>query len=92
MRRGVVLGVLLALAGLAGGAWFALQPAPDGDSVLSSDAPIEFVRGNSADPESLDPLYARSEPALNIMRDLHEGLVSLDAAGTPVPGAAQRWT
>jgi len=92
LRRGGVLGVLLALAGLAGGAWFALQPAPDSDQAASSDRPIEFVRGNSADPESLDPLYARSEPALNIMRDLHEGLVSLDAAGVPVPGAARRWT
>jgi oligopeptide transport system substrate-binding protein len=60
-------------------------PEPDGAAV------VEFVRGNSADPESLDPLQARSEPALNVLRDLHEGLTALDAAGRVIPGAARSW-
>jgi ABC-type oligopeptide transport system substrate-binding subunit len=56
----------LALAVLL--AWLATRPPP---APLDSVAKVEFVRGNNADPESLDPLHARSEPALNIMRDLH---------------------
>src|SRR5690606_24615125 len=38
-----------------------------------------------------DPLHARSEPALNVLRDLHEGLTTLDAAGRVIPGAASHW-
>lgn len=92
LRRLGVAGAVLALAVLAGGAWLVLRPPPEGRDAGPAEAPVEFVRGNSTDPESLDPLHARSEPALNIMRDLHEGLVSLDAAGEQVPAAARRWT
>ena len=73
-------------------AWLALRP--DAEPPASSPVPagaVEFVRGNNADPESLDPLQARSEPALNILRDLHEGLTTLDASGTVIPGAARHW-
>ena len=45
-------------------------------------------RGNGSEPESLDPHAARSEAALTILRDLYEGLTSLDAAGEPVLAAA----
>ena len=76
----------LALAVLL--AWLATRPPP---APLDSVAKVEFVRGNNADPESLDPLHARSEPALNIMRDLHEGLATLDATAGIVPGAAKSW-
>jgi oligopeptide transport system substrate-binding protein len=75
----------LALAVLA---WTSLGPGPDPGQVESA---IEFVRGNNTDPESLDPLHARSEPALNVLRDLHEGLATLDAAGRVIPGAARGW-
>jgi oligopeptide transport system substrate-binding protein len=69
-------------------AWLALRPssAPGPAAVA-----VEFVRGNNTDPESLDPLHARGEPALNILRDLHEGLATLDAAGQVIPGAARAW-
>ena len=73
-------------------AWLALRP--DAEPPASSPVPagaVEFVRGNNADPESLDPLQARSEPALNILRDLHEGLTTLDASGNVIPGAARHW-
>lgn len=70
--------------------WLALRTdAPSGLGARS--AAVEFVRGNNTDPESLDPLQARSEPALNILRDLHEGLATLDAAARVVPGAARTW-
>lgn len=75
-----------AAAGLL--AWLAF--GPDRDSLIVP-APVELVRGNNADPESLDPLHARSEPALNILRDLHEGLTTFDAGGRVIPGAARHW-
>lgn len=70
-------------------AWLVLRPAavPPGGGA----AAVEFVRGNNTDPESLDPLQARSEPALNVLRDLHEGLTGLDAGGQVIPGAASAW-
>jgi oligopeptide transport system substrate-binding protein len=49
-------------------------------------------RGNEAEPESLDPHAVRSVAALNISRDLGEGLVSLDADGELIPGAAHTWS
>jgi oligopeptide transport system substrate-binding protein len=70
-------------------AWAALRPGPESQH---DAAKVEFVRGNNADPESLDPLHARSEPALNILRDLHEGLTGLDARGQVIPGAARSWS
>ncbi len=80
---------LLVALGLALLAWLVLRPGP---GIAPGPAPVEFVRGNNADPESLDPLQARSEPALNVLRDLHEGLTTLDAAGRVIPGAAREWS
>ena len=48
-------------------------------------------RGNGPEPDSLDPQLARSDSAANILRDLYEGLASLDARAAPAPGAAARW-
>ena len=84
-RWAVAVVVLLALL-----AWLALRPATT-VSPGGRVAAVEFVRGNNADPESLDPLQARSEPALNVLRDLHEGLTGLDAGGQVIPGAARAW-
>ena len=75
----VTAAALLALcAALAGcGA-----PAPDGD-VLH--------RGNETEPDSLDPHRARSVAAMNVLRDLGEGLVTLAPDGSLKPGLAERW-
>lgn len=48
-------------------------------------------RGNGSEAETLDPQAARSESALTIARDLFEGLMAVDAAGNPVPAAAERY-
>src|SRR5918999_1248800 len=40
---------------------------------------------------SIDPQEARTPHARLIARDLFEGLVTLDAERTPIPGAAARW-
>jgi oligopeptide transport system substrate-binding protein len=81
--------LIIGLAAVASLAWLAIRPA--GVVPPQSATVMEFVRGNNADPESLDPLHARSEPALNVLRDLHEGLTALDAAGNVKPGAARNW-
>lgn len=51
-----------------------------------------LLRGNSIEPESLDPQRARGIEAANILRDLYEGLVREDAGGNLVPGVASHWT
>jgi oligopeptide transport system substrate-binding protein len=48
-------------------------------------------RGNSVEPESLDPHRARGVSASNILRDLYEGLATEGPDGAIVPGVAERW-
>lgn len=48
-------------------------------------------RGLGPEPDSLDPHQAQGLSALNVARDLYEGLVTLDAAGEPRPGSASAW-
>jgi oligopeptide transport system substrate-binding protein len=50
-----------------------------------------FRRGNGPEPDSLDPQLARSDSSGQILRDVYEGLTSLDAHAEPVPGAAASW-
>ncbi len=49
-------------------------------------------RGNGPEPESLDPQKARQDSSLNLLRDLFEGLTSLDSQGAVIPGAAESWS
>ncbi len=86
MRRlGLLAGVAVGAALLAWGASRLLLAPPD--PVLANT----LHRGNGAEAESLDPQAARSEAALTIVRDLYEGLMSVDASGQPVPAAAERY-
>ena len=48
-------------------------------------------RGNSVEPETLDPHMARGVSASNILRDLYEGLTTESADGAIVPGMAESW-
>lgn len=56
-------------------------------------APSEqrIVRGNGGEPGSLDPALAEDVHAFNILADLYEGLLTDDALGNRVPGAAESW-
>lgn len=54
--------------------------------------PSRIVRGNGAEPGSLDPALAEDVHAFNILIDLHEGLVTEDASGNRIPGAAESWS
>jgi oligopeptide transport system substrate-binding protein len=62
--------------------------------LLAGSAFAEMVwnRGNSADPESLDPHKTSTVYEAHILRDLFEGLVMQDAKANLIPGAAESWT
>lgn len=48
-------------------------------------------RGLGPEPDSLDIHQAQGLAALQVLRDTHEGLLSLDAAGELMPGVAESW-
>ena len=52
---------------------------------------VTLNRGNGAEPDSLDPQKYNLTVELNILNDLFEGLVTVDAAGEPAPGMAETW-
>jgi len=60
---------------------------------LAQGASAETVynRGQSADPQTLDPNKVSLLQEGNIVRDLFEGLVSYDAKAKLIPGAAESW-
>jgi len=62
----------------------ATHPAPGAASIL--------VRGVGPDPDSLDPQKARTAESQTILRDLCEGLTSLDKSAAAAPGVAREWT
>jgi oligopeptide transport system substrate-binding protein len=49
-------------------------------------------RGVGPEPDSLDIHTAQSLSALNVLRDLHEGLLTFDAGAELVPGVAESWS
>lgn len=55
-------------------------------------AEVVFNRGNSADPESLDPHKTSTVYEANILRDLFMGLTTQDAKAQVQPGAAESYT
>ena len=51
-----------------------------------------LVRGGGPDPDSLDPQKVRGAEAQGIVRDLCEGLTTLDKSAAVAPGVASRWS
>ena len=58
---------------------------------VSAYAENVLHRGNGAEPETLDIHKSTGVPEANIQRDLFEGLVSVAADGSLIPGAAKSW-
>ncbi len=54
--------------------------------------PVTLLRGNGPDPDSLDPQRARSDESQRILRDLCEGLTTLDKKAGVAPGVATEWS
>lgn len=52
----------------------------------------ELTRGNGPEPSTLDPHRCQEVACGNIVRDLYEGLVTEDATGNVIAGAAVSWT
>jgi ABC-type oligopeptide transport system substrate-binding subunit len=71
---------------LAAAAVFTACTPGTGDAAVN-----ELRRGNGSEPDSIDPQLARMEAAMTILRDSYEGLISMAADGSPVPGAAEGW-
>jgi len=77
MRRLHVFACFAALAALVA------APAPGAD---------ELHRGLGPAPDSIEPHRAQGLSAFNLLRDLHEGLLTRDAHGRPVAGLAESWS
>jgi oligopeptide transport system substrate-binding protein len=75
----------LAALGLAGLLLAACSGAPE-----TANGAI-LVRGGGPEPDSLDPQKARGFEAQSILRDLCEGLTTLDKHGRVAPGVAHAW-
>jgi len=50
-----------------------------------------FSRGLGPEPDSLDIHQAQGLAAINLLRDMREGLVTFDVMGEPIPGMASSW-
>ncbi|MFN0193957.1 MAG: peptide ABC transporter substrate-binding protein [Aestuariivirga sp.] len=61
-------------------------------SATGAFAEMVLNRGNSADPESLDPHKTSTVYEANILRDLFLGLTTESAKSETIPGAAESWT
>ncbi len=59
---------------------------------LTSLAAAELRIGNPGEPDTLDPHHSTSVYEAHILRDLFLGLITQDAAGKAIPGAAESWT
>lgn len=59
---------------------------------MTAGAEVVYNRGNSGEPETLDPHKTSTVPESNIMRDIFETLVAYDSKANVIPGAAASWT
>lgn len=82
LLQGLVLTICLAGCGARG---------PEAE-VPEGDDPSTLKRGNGGDPGSLDPALAEDLHAFNVLLDLYEGLLTVAADGSIVPGVAESWT
>src|SRR5882757_200162 len=65
---------------------------PETNTTAAAPPSAILLRGSGAEPDSLDPQKARSVESQNILRDLCEGLTTLDKTAGVAPGVATDWT
>ena len=94
LRRAACLAVAVAAAGLALAQLTACTRSGSGPAATGAGAPEGrvLVRGGGPDPDSLDPQKVRGAEAQAIVRDLCEGLTTLDKSAAVAPGVASRWS
>jgi oligopeptide transport system substrate-binding protein len=78
------------VAAVAGGTAFSLRGRPQGRRAVVDARTLN--RGNGAEPDTLDPHKADGNWEYNIIADMFAGLMTEDAAGNPMPGAALSYT
>jgi ABC-type oligopeptide transport system substrate-binding subunit len=61
-------------------------------TLTAARAEMVFRRGEAGDPSSFDPARTSTVIEADILYDLFEGLLTYDAAGGLVPGAAESWS
>jgi oligopeptide transport system substrate-binding protein len=88
-RRGAALHIVSALAALGVAALFLGGCSRSAQEAAANGAIL--VRGGGPEPDSLDPQKARGFEAQSILRDLCEGLTTLDKKGRVAPGVARGW-
>ena len=77
----------IALAALSGCSRHPTRTSPGGPH----DGAATLLRGLGAEPDSLDPQKARADEAQRVLRDICEGLTTLDKSGGVAPGIAEKW-
>lgn len=88
-RVAAAIVLLAAAAAMVGCSRQSGTGAPDH---ANSSTPTTLLRGAGAEPDSLDPQKARSVESQGILRDLCEGLTTLDKNAGVAPGVATDWT
>lgn len=83
--RLALVGLLVLLVVLGTTVWFIGQDRNDPNVVATLN------RGLNHDPESLSPHGHRSSQAETVIRDISEGLVTIDRFGQPSGGVAESW-
>lgn len=88
-----LLSLLAVLVLLFAGCGNDQEAAAAGDAGQEMAAePSEFIIGNGAEPESLDPHLVSGVPEHRIMMAIYEGLIVPDPeTATAVPGVAESW-
>ena len=81
-----------ALAAVALAMLFGCSRSQNGAPAGAEPRAAILVRGGGPDPDSLDPQKARGFEAQSLLRDLCEGLTTLDKEAAVAPGVASRWT
>lgn len=60
-------------------------------SVTSAYAKQVFHTNIGSDPKTIDPQHASETAGGAVLRDIFEGLLTVDASGNPIPGVAEKW-
>jgi ABC-type oligopeptide transport system substrate-binding subunit len=58
----------------------------------AEDSELVIHRGNGGDPQTLDPAKAQDTHSFNVLTDLYEGLLGIDASGGIINAAAESWS
>lgn len=88
--RSATRGLIAALLGLAALSGCSRSPST-GPAGAGRHGQAILVRGLGAEPDSLDPQKARADEAQRVLRDICEGLTTLDKSGGVAPGIAETW-